>query len=925
MKKTLFLLLTASTLVISACTKKNNDTVIKPNVVAVQSESLSAQIDVPYTKTVLDNGLTVIVHEDDKAPLVSVNIWYNVGSRDEKKGKTGYAHLFEHLMFNGSEHADYDYFEQLNTMGATGFNGTTDPDKTNYFETVPKSSLERLLWLEADRMGYLLGALTQKKLDEQRGVVKNEKRQGDNKPYAKGEYRRLAALLPEGHPYRWSTIGSMEDLNNASIGDLTKWFNEYYGATNAVLVLAGDVTADEGLALAKKYFGHIRPGPPVSRLNEWVPKRTENIFDHTIDEVSLPLLERTWAVPGMLNEKFGSLYVMAGILGDGKTSRMYEELVEKRDIASEVYVQYQPLGLMGFFNVTVMMKPDTDPQEVNAAIEDVMEDFFRDGPSAKEIERVSKSIIVGFMKSQEVIGGFSGKGPTLAEGEIFYGDPAAYKKTMALIENTSAKDIQALKGEVFNTGFYQLLTMPNGKYKQAEPSVDLNKIPNLGSFPQSRFPDIQTANLSNGMKVALVERDTIPMVRMTMQFDAGAATDMLGKSGLASLTIGMMKEGTKTSSGKDIIFKMDDLGSNLNAFSGQDSSSIMISTLKENLGASLDVFSDILKNPSFKEDALIKLKDERLSQLTQTLGNANAKLSYFMSEVLFGKEHPYGRYYLGIGTKESIESIGVDDLKSHYKKWIRPDNATFLVVGDITLDQLMPILEKKIGSWHHADTALEKKNIPVQTVRVSTPKIYLMNKPGAAQTLISAAIIVPKNVAAHEADLNVMNRILGGSFLSRINMKLREEKGWSYGASTSLDTKKEAVVWELSAPVQTDKTKEALIEIRKIFKDYLGSQPASAVEIQTALDGLVNSVPGTLERSSSILGIMGQNQSNGKPLSYFSKLQDDYGQIEANNVRNIAKETIILDNLTWFIAGDLEKIKVGIEELYMGEIIYIED
>ncbi len=919
MKKTSPLLLSVSMFGALACASIGNGAFAQN----IQNAAKLAPVNIPFTKTVLDNGLTVIVHEDPKSPLVSVNIWYNVGSRDEKPGKTGYAHLFEHLMFNGSKHADFDFFKALNEMGATDFNGTTDPDKTNYFETVPKSSLDRLLWLEADRMAYLMETLSQQKLDEQRGVVKNEKRQGDNRPYSIGEYRMLTGLLPAGHPYRWSTIGSMADLNAASLTDLNNWFDEYYGAANAVLVLAGDVTADEGLGLAKKYFGHIRPGPIVSRVKEWVPQRTENVLDETVDEVSLAMVERTWAVPGMTNAASGSLYLAANILGGGETSWMHRELVEKRKIATEVSVQYQPHALLGFFYVTVMLQPGVDIQSAEQAIDEVFADFFTKGPSQDETNRAIKSIAVGFMNSQEVIGGFSGKGATLAEGEIFFGDPGAYKASMGWIEQAGPQSIKALEGDVFQTGYYQLITRPNGKFKAADLAIDLNKMPELGEFPQAHFPKIEMATLRNGMKLAFVERHEIPMIRMSLQFDAGRATDRLQNAGLATLTAAMMKEGTEHLSNKEILAKLDDLASQLNTYAGSDATSISMSTLKGNLDESLDLYADVLRNPAFSKESLEKLKQEKYTRLTQLMGNANSKIRYYLPELLFGASHPYGREYSGIGTKESLGHIQIGDVKAHYKTWLRPDNGVLLVVGDTTLDELLPVLEKKLGSWRAPKTPLPVKEFPKIAPKAASKHVYLIDKPGAAQTTISAAMIVPQNVAKKDASLTVMNQIIGGGFLSRINMTLREEKGWTYGTSSGADTKKQAMVWQVTAPVQSDKTAEAIAEIKKILSEYTASKPASDQEIKTALDGLTHSTVGDLEQSSSVLGSMSLYQSTGKPLNYFTILQKQYETVDKKAVHQIAKEVIDLEHLTWIIAGDLEIIEAGIKASNIGDITII--
>jgi len=380
-------------------------------------------IEIKYETFTLENGLRVVVHEDRKTPTVAVSVWYNVGSKDEKPGKTGFAHLFEHLMFNGSENYNDEYFGPFEKVGATGMNGTTWFDRTNYFETVPTPALDMALWMESDRMTHFEGAITQERLDEQRSVVKNEKRQGDNQPYGLAEYRVLEGLFPEGHPYRWSTIGSMDDLEAASLEDVKDWFKTYYGATNTIVVLAGDIDVATAKPMMEEYFGDAPTGDPLYQKKEWVPERTETVREVMYDLVPQARLDRYWAVPGRLSQENAvlSLALAARVLGSGKTSRLYKELVYEREIATNVSVYVEEHNLASIFKINVTVKPDGDTAEVDAAIDEVMTKFIKDGPTAKELEDNKTRFNAQYIRGVEQIGGFTGKAAVLAEGALYPG------------------------------------------------------------------------------------------------------------------------------------------------------------------------------------------------------------------------------------------------------------------------------------------------------------------------------------------------------------------------------------------------------------------------------------------------------------------------------------------------------------------------
>ncbi len=552
-------------------------------------------ISIPYEKFVLDNGLTVIVHEDRKAPIVAVSIWYHVGSKDEPEGKTGFAHLFEHLMFNGSENHDKEFFEPFEQVGATAMNGTTWFDRTNYFENVPTPALEMALWLESDRMGHLLGAVTQEKLDEQRGVVQNEKRQGDSQPYGMVEYRYLEGVFPPGHPYRHSTIGSMEDLDNASLEDVHQWFKDYYGAANTVLVLAGDIDAKKGRELAEKYFGHIEAGPPVKRMKAMVPERTINSHEVMYDRVPHTRSYRYWAVPGR-NEKANiRLNLAASVLGSGKNSRLYQALIYKNQLANTVSVYVENHELASIFTIDVKLKEGVELEQVNKIIDAEMDRFLSFGPTKEELDRVKTQLNASTIRGLEQIGGFSGKATALARGQLYAGDPGFYRTRLNWSNAATEMEIRDTSAKWLKKGRYQLDVIPYADHQVAEPQVDRSTgLPAVGTLPELAFPEIQRSELKNGLKVVLAERHAVPVVNITLQFDAGYAADSFGKPGTADFTLSMLDEGTTSRSALEISEEAESLGANISTSSNLDTSSISLSAITNKLSPSLDLFADIV-------------------------------------------------------------------------------------------------------------------------------------------------------------------------------------------------------------------------------------------------------------------------------------------------------------------------------------------
>ncbi|HON06615.1 MAG TPA: pitrilysin family protein, partial [Verrucomicrobiota bacterium] len=470
-------------------------------------------IEIPYTKVVLPNGLTVIVHEDHKAPIVSVNVWYHVGSKNEKPGKTGFAHLFEHLMFNGSEHFNDDYFKAMEKVGATDLNGTTSEDRTNYFQNAPKDALDFLLWLESDRMGHLVGAIDQAKLDEQRGVVQNEKRQYENQPYAISEELITKATWPSGHPYSWTVIGSMEDLNAATLDDVKEWFKKYYGAANATLVIAGDVDTNEAIEKAKKYFGDIDSGSTLARFDAWVPPMNTVIRQKATDRVPQARIYKVWNVPQYGTTDLNILDLTSDVLGSGKTSRLYKRLVYKDQIATDVSVYVDAREIASQFLIIASAKPDVDLSKVEKAIDEELEKFLKTGPTEKELQRVKTQYEAGFIRGVERIGGFGGKSDVLAHNFVFTGSPDYYKIQLKEVKEATAKQLKDTANKWLTNGHYILEIHPFPDYKTIPTQVDRSKLPVPELKPEVKFPQLERAELSNGLKIVLAQRHTVPVIQ----------------------------------------------------------------------------------------------------------------------------------------------------------------------------------------------------------------------------------------------------------------------------------------------------------------------------------------------------------------------------------------------------------------------------
>jgi zinc protease len=879
------------------------------------------EVNIPFQKFVLSNGLTLIVHEDHKAPIIAFNVWYHVGSKNEKPGKTGFAHLFEHLMFNGSEHYNQDYFKLMDQIGATDLNGTTNNDRTNYFENFPVAALDKVLWIESDRMGFLQKAIDTAKLNEQRGVVQNEKRQGENQPYSVAEELTVKSTYPAGHPYSWTVIGAMEDLNAASLDDVKEWFKTYYGPNNAVICIAGDITAATALDKVKKYFGNIPASPPIAKHAAWAAKMSGNHYQVAQDRVPQARIQKTWNIPGWGTTDMTYLNMLQDILTNGKTSRLYKRLVYDEQLASNVFAYTQENEIGGQFNISSDAKPGVALDKINAVIEEEINKILAGGVTTAELERAKTRAFTGFVKGAERIGGFGGKSDILIQNEVYGGSPDYYKTVYKNIAAATPANLKKAASDWLSSGVYRLDILPYGDFTADAATLDRNVQPPMGTAGVVKFPAVTEFTLSNGLKVSFVERKSVPVVNMSLMMDAGYAADQFGLPGLASLTGRMITEGTKTKNSLQISDLQADLGAYVGSGSDLDKTYLNLNALTTNFDASLALFTDILLNPSFPQKDFDRVKKERLLGIKQEQSQPVTMGLRILPKLLYGKGHAYSNPFTGSGTEEAINKITRDDVVKFHQTWFVPNNATLAVVGDISTAELKAKLEKNFAGWK--GKATPEKNIGEVPIPAQ-PVVYIIDKPGALQSIIFAAEISPSAKDADNESIKMMNKIIGGEFTSRVNMNLREDKHWSYGAFTIDLEAKGPSFFTSFAPVQTDKTKESVIELQKELTQFVGDKPATSEEFEKVRGNSVLQLPGSWETNGAVLGSLQDAIKYNRGLAYLDNYAAMLQNLQLNNIQQAAKKVIKPAALTWVIVGDREKIEKGIQELNIGPIKYID-
>ncbi|MBJ6985478.1 pitrilysin family protein [Luteimonas sp. MC1750] len=910
--------------------------------------SAEAGIDIAYEQFTLPNGLRVVVHTDRKAPIVAVNLWYHVGSKDEPSGRSGFAHLFEHLMFQASENHDGEYFAPFKQIGVTDQNGTTNTDRTNYFQNVPTTALDTALWMESDRMGHLLGAVDQAALDEQRGVVQNEKRQGENQPYGQAWTRLMKALYPEGHPYSHTVIGSMNDLDAAALEDVHAWFRAWYGPNNAVLVLAGDIDLATAKDKVTKYFGHIPAGPDMAQPQVDVARRAESTREVMEDKVPQPRIYRVWNVAEVGNPDLDRLQLLAQVLGGSRSSRLDARLLHRDQLVDSISAGSYGKQLGSNFMVIANVKQGVDPAKVEAAIDEEIARLLAEGPTAEELERARTMFRAGFTRGIERIGGFGGKADALAECAVYAGDPGCFRESLRIIDTTTAAELQAAGRQWLGKGEHTLVVMPGERTALAEdpagvpqpwtlPDVDARYatlpvavdrtqgVPMPTAFPELKFPAVERATLSNGSTVVLARRSGVPVVQLNYQFPAaGYSADAEGRMGTASFAMGMLDEGAAGAGPLAFAERAETLGAQLGAGAALDAGTAWLSALSAKLDASVALFADMLRRPDFDAAELERVRATWIANIAQEKARPQTAALRVLPPLLYGEGHPYAMPFTGSGTEASIAALTRDDLLAFHRASVRPEGATLVVVGDTTLAEIVPLLEKHLGDWRGSGEAPAVAAAIPEVARPDKARVFLIDQPGAVQANIYAGLLVPPTTDSGSVRLDIANGVVGGDFTARLNMNLREDKHWSYGARSGASGALGQRPWLASAPVQIDRTADAMAEIQREIAGFAsGKAPPTAAEVERIRAINTLSLPGAYETASSVASTIAGNVMYGRPDDYVARRK---AEIEAMTPAQVAEaaRTIDADALTWVVVGDLSQIEAPVRALELGEVTVLD-
>jgi predicted Zn-dependent peptidase len=866
--------------------------------------------DVPFTKYVLPNGLTLIVHEDHKAPIVAVNLWYHVGSKNEPAGRTGFAHLFEHLMFGATGGSQKGWFERLEGVGATGVNGTTNEDRTNFFETVPKSALDMALAMEAGRMGHLLDNFDEKLLNTQRGVVQNEKRQGENAPYAVADDIITKSIWPAGHPYSHTVIGEMTDLDAAKVEDVKDWFSKYYGPSNAVLVLAGDITPAEAKEKVQQYFGPIGGGAPVSRQKEWIAKRTGMQRAVAQDHVAQSRLYVEWNAPPSGTADAEMLDLLTGVLAAGKSSRLYQRLVYTDQIATSVAADVEDMEIGSVIDVELTAKAGVPIEKVEAAFNQELKRLLHDGATTEEIERSKTRILARSIRALERVGGFGGKSDLLARSETFYGDPAAWKSHLALLRAATPDQVIAAGRRWMSDGAFTLEVSPFPDYARAS-GDKTPQIPTPGAPIAARFPATQTATLSNGMKVILAQRHDAPLITFNLVLDEGRASDPQDLPGVAALEANSLLDGTLSMDALALDERLGALGMTLAARADVDFTQVSMSVFSARLDPSLALFADTLLHPAFRDADVARRKSLEIAAIRQIKNDPRSGALRLASYLTYGAFHPYGR----LATESSIGKITPEDLERHHQQWVQPRNATLLIVGDTTLQAIIPKLETYFASWRESAAATKSGTHDVPAFAESPDDVYLVNKPGAQQSVIVASTLSPPQSSPDNIAIQALTTALGGAFTSRLNLNLREDKHWAYGAFAFDQTREGPSLFAALAPVQTDKTRESILEIRRELNDIGSSRPVTASELKLVQQNLTLRLTGLWETDQGVAASLAEIVADKLPLDYFDTYPARVDALTEADLKRAAGEVIKPSRFVLTVIGDQTKVAPQLEAL----------
>jgi zinc protease len=896
--------------------------------------------ELKYEKFTLPNGLVVITHEDHRLPLVAVDLWYHVGPLNERAGRTGFAHLFEHMMFEGSEHVgEKAHIKFVQSAGATDVNGTTNFDRTNYFETMPSNQLELALWLESDRMGFLLEGLDREKLTNQRDVVRNERRQHEGSPYDLAEEEVYHQLFPKEHPYYASVIGSHADIEAARINDIRDFHQHFYTPNNASIAIAGDFNPAQLKDLLTKYFAPIPAGPGVDPVNIKTPPITEQKRATVTDTVKLSRLDIAFLLPQAFAPGDPEAELLSSILGGAKSSRLNQELVFSKQVAQSVSCDDDPLKLTSVFECSITAKPGVKLEDLESEFWAQVSKLQTSGPTQDELDAARTVDLTRAITGLQRLGGFGGVADTLNRYNQFTGDPGYLPKDLARYQAVTVASVKQVAAQYLNKNQAVVVsTIPGKKVvddvprSPADTDADVKltapytadfeqaqtwrkTVPVAGPVVAFHLPVPTTFTLKNGLKVFLIQDSNLPIVSATLVSRAGGENTPTDKPGIASFTASLLAEGTATRNSTQLAEAAERIGTRLGAGASMDGASAGVSVLTTHSDAALELLSDIVEHPAFNAPDIERLRKQRVLGIQQEGDSVGAIASRVGPHLLYG-DQPYG--FTTSGTTASIQGITGEELKAFWSNHYGPADSALIFAGDLKESEARTLAERSFGSW--TGTAKGEVKLPPPPAPAAT-RIVVVDKPGSPQTSLTVyALGVPGTTPEMEA-IRVMNYTLGGSFASRINMNLREIHGYTYGARSGFSFYRDGGPFTAGALVKTDvtapATKELILELNRIL-----TEPPTAAELKAAKDASIQSIPALFETTGATAGAMSSIFLYNRPLDYYATLPAKYLAVTPEDVERVAKETIHPDQFLILAVGDKTKIDPSLQELKLAPIEY---
>jgi len=891
-------------------------------------------VKLDFEKYQLANGLEVILRKDSRLPIAAVNRWYHVGPANEAKGRTGFAHLFEHMMFQASGHVGADaYFRLLEGAGASFVNGTTDFDRTNYLEDVPSNQLELALWLESDRMGFLLDRLDQTMLSNQQDVVRNERRQSlENAPYGLPEEGLFHMLFPEDHPYYASVIGSHADIQAARLQDVREFFKSYYAPNNASLAIVGDIDVEKTKALVEKYFGTIARSPDVTPPTVTTPAITSERRAVITDRVELPRVYMAWITPPIFKQGDAEAQVAAQILGKGKASRLYEALVYDRKIAQDVNANQQPLTLGSVFQITVTAKPGQTAEDLEHAIDAQIDSLSASGPTDEELSRAKNSIASSIVQSLENLGGFGGVADRLNFYNQHTGDPGYLNRDLERYAAVTADGVkQFMTDYLKKTQRVVVHAVPGDKVVPAGPATPpapppsasvvesaepwRNEIPKPGPASVAPLPSAKKFALSNGLTVYLVESHALPIVAAQLEVRSGSAADPVNQPGLAGFTVSMLDEGTKSRDALGIARELESIGAYWGSNTFADGNYLSVQSLRQNTEKAFEIMADVALNPTFPPHEIERVRNDRRTAIMQEKDSPFQVALRVTSSCLYGSEHPYG--HVPLGTEAALANVKREDLVRFYSSAFVPANAALMLAGDLTEAEARRLAEHSFGNWKGTGGALP----PPPSGRRIPERVVIVDKPSSEQTtLLFAQEGVPRSNPDWEK-LDVMNQILGGLFASRLNMNLREKHGWTYGAFSAVVQRRGVAPIYAGASVRNDAAGPSIAESLREMEGML-EREVTPEELKLAKESITRSLPAMFETTGSMVQTIGTLHRFDLPPDYYESLPARIQAMTAADVHAATRRHLRPEGMLVIAVGDKSRIEPQIAKLHLGAITY---